>query len=454
MAGLKAKRLFPVLVVGILLGGTELEAQGGPTTIQFSFSNPGARSLGLAGAFAAIADDATAAFANPAGLTQLTRPEVSIEGRYWSYSTPFTLSGRVHGEPTGMGLDGPIRTATSEFEATSLSFLSFVYPGHNWTLAVSRHQSAKFEASLQTQGLFTDDQLDDPQPRCLEGTDVCRYPDFQRRTEADITSTALSFAYRLSDAFSLGIGFSYYQGSIRMENDLYLPLDETLPRGFFGPNAYLPDARYGSGLFGFDKGDWGLNLGLLWFPNRQWSIGSFFRQGGEFSGTGVEVSGPAFDPSIPAGTIGAEESGIPLKIPNVFGLGVAFRSKEGSWTGSFEWDRVAYSEILESIGNADLIGTETVLLDDANELRLGVEYAFRRWTPLLAVRGGVWSNPDHSIRSVEGDDPLELALLPGGEDDVHFAVGLGVAFKDLQIDLAVDFSDLVDTAALSLIYQF
>jgi len=447
-------RLFPVLVLGILLGGVQLEAQGGPTTVQFSFSNPGARSLGLGGAFAAIADDATAAFANPAGLTQLTRPEVSVEGRYWSYSTPFTVSGRVYGEPTGIGLDGPIRTATSEFDATSLSFVSFVYPGHNWTLALSRHQSAKFEAFTQTQGLFTDDREDDPQPRCLAGTDVCRYPDFQRRTAADISSTALSFAYRLADAFSLGLGVSYFQGTFRMDNDLYLPVDETLPEGFFGPNAYVSDARYGSGLFAFDEGDWGFNLGLLWFPNRQWSVGGFFRQGGEFSGTGVEVSGPALDPPFPVGTIGTEESGIPLKIPNVYGLGVAYRSKEGSWTGSFEWDRVLYSEILESLGNADLIGTSTVRLDDANELRLGVEYAFRQWTPLLAVRGGVWRNPDHSIRSVERDDPLELALLPGGEDDVHFALGLGVAFKDLQIDLAVDFSDLVDTAALSLIYQF
>ena len=116
MAGVKVIGRFSVLVLGILLGGVQLEAQGGPTTIQFSFSNPGARSLGMGGAFAAVADDATAAFANPAGLTQLTRPEVSIEGRHWSYATPFTVGGRVHGEPTGIGLDGPIRTGVSEFE--------------------------------------------------------------------------------------------------------------------------------------------------------------------------------------------------------------------------------------------------------------------------------------------------------------------------------------------------
>ncbi|MDH3546177.1 MAG: hypothetical protein OEN22_03720, partial [Gammaproteobacteria bacterium] len=76
-----------------------------PPTLQFSFSNPGARSMGFGGAFVALADDATAAFANPAGLVQITRAEISLEGRSWSYATPFTLRGRVEGEPTGIGVD-------------------------------------------------------------------------------------------------------------------------------------------------------------------------------------------------------------------------------------------------------------------------------------------------------------------------------------------------------------
>jgi hypothetical protein len=41
-----------------------------------------------------------------------------------------------------------------------------------------------------------------------------------------------------------------------------------------------------------------------------------------------------------------------------------------------------------------------------------------------------------------------------GSDEVHYAVGLGLAFWTFQLDLAVDFSDLVDTVSLSAIYQF
>ena len=380
-------------------------------------------------------------------MTQLTRPEISIEGRYWSYETPFTLGGRVSGEATGIGLDGPIRIGTETYSTTALSFLSFVYPGRRWTLAVSRHQSAKFENLTETQGLFTDDRNDDPQPICLSGTDVCRYPDIRRSTALDITSTTLSFAYRLSDTFSLGLGASYYQGELRLEQELYPPVDETLPQGLFGANAYVEAARLGTADFVFGEGDWGVNLGFLWFLAPRWSLGGF-------SGTGIEVSGPFLDPPIPEGTVARQDPAVPLKIPNVFGLGLAYSSKGGSWTASVEWDRVLYSEILESIGRSDMIGTTTVLLDDADELRLGLEYVFLQWSPLVAIRGGVWRNPDHTIRSIETEDPLEIALLPGGEDDIHFATGLGIVFKDLQIDLAVDFSDQVDTAALSLIFQF
>ena len=45
----------------------------------YTFLPPGARSVGMGGAFTALADDATAAWSNPAGLLHLSRPEVSVE---------------------------------------------------------------------------------------------------------------------------------------------------------------------------------------------------------------------------------------------------------------------------------------------------------------------------------------------------------------------------------------
>ena len=39
-------------------------------------------------------------------------------------------------------------------------------------------------------------------------------------------------------------------------------------------------------------------------------------------------------------------------------------------------------------------------------------------------------------------------------DNLHYAFGFGAAFKQIQIDLGADFSDLRDTLSLSAIYSF
>ena len=60
----------------LCISATEINAG-----IVFNFSAPGARSLALGGAFVGLADDATAAYVNPAGLTLLSRPQLSTEVR-------------------------------------------------------------------------------------------------------------------------------------------------------------------------------------------------------------------------------------------------------------------------------------------------------------------------------------------------------------------------------------
>ena len=88
------RRAGLALAFGVMVAPAITVGQESPPTFEFSFSNPGARSLGLGGAFAALADDATAAFANPAGLVQLASLEISAELRHWRYSTPYIEGGR------------------------------------------------------------------------------------------------------------------------------------------------------------------------------------------------------------------------------------------------------------------------------------------------------------------------------------------------------------------------
>ena len=74
-------------------------------SLQFNFSNPGARSLAMAGALTGAGDDATGAWTNPGGLTNITRPEVGVEFRGFNFETPFVSSGRFNGTPTQIGID-------------------------------------------------------------------------------------------------------------------------------------------------------------------------------------------------------------------------------------------------------------------------------------------------------------------------------------------------------------
>ncbi|MGA1863988.1 MAG: hypothetical protein ACMUHX_02885, partial [bacterium] len=53
----------------------------------------GARAMGMGGAFIGVADDATAASWNPGGLLQLTKPEISIVGSFYSGGIDYKTSG-------------------------------------------------------------------------------------------------------------------------------------------------------------------------------------------------------------------------------------------------------------------------------------------------------------------------------------------------------------------------
>jgi hypothetical protein len=132
------------------------------------FTNPGARSIALGGAFAAIADDATAAFSNPAGLIQIVRPEISAELR---------ATGSAGPESGEIDVDGGV---------SGLGFFSFVYPFQKWAFAAYSHNLGSLD--------FTFDA----------GSPVTR--------EFTIRSFAGAGAIQLSEKLSIGAGVSYFLG--------------------------------------------------------------------------------------------------------------------------------------------------------------------------------------------------------------------------------------------------
>jgi long-subunit fatty acid transport protein len=76
----------------------------------------GARALGQAGAFTAVADDATAASWNPAGLVQLEQPEISAVYRFSEREDEHTSKSR------------DLTAGEDDYRSRELNYLSAVYP--------------------------------------------------------------------------------------------------------------------------------------------------------------------------------------------------------------------------------------------------------------------------------------------------------------------------------------
>ena len=108
-------------VCALMLWCESLHAQGSSAQYTGFTSSPnpvgsGARAIGMGGAFIAVADDATAASWNPAGLTQLRKPEISFAYSYFRRREEYRVAG--HPEATG----------SSVVSNDDLNYLSIAYP--------------------------------------------------------------------------------------------------------------------------------------------------------------------------------------------------------------------------------------------------------------------------------------------------------------------------------------
>jgi long-chain fatty acid transport protein len=422
------------------------------SALQWNLSTPGARSLALGGAFLAVADDATAAYANPAGLAQLQRPEVSAEGRAWEYTSRFVDRGHQPATGvTGIGVDTVDGLAFGERtdRTSNLSFASYVHGGSRVPWAIYRHQLADFEASLVSHGPFAG-------PRELPGRAVPA----QSHLELDIESWGAAAAYRPHPKLALGLNVSWQRFHLQSRTERFDrrdrtgdPLVDSLTGGFFGPADFLPENVLNRQALDGDDEDFTGSAGVLWRPASEWSVGAVYRRGGNFGFQAAYVQGPRGDsPGTVEPSVGGQ--GV-FHAPDSFGTGVAWRPRD-ELVIALDWDRVRYSELSSDIVNVLLAGRgeeSSFTIDDADELHLGAEYQALAWKAPVSFRMGAWLDPDHRLR-YEGRNAVLRARFAHGDDQVHLAGGLGVVLGRAQVDLAFDASKLVDTLSLSTVARF
>lgn len=463
-----------------LSGQNSNDLNGG---IQFDFSLPGARSLGMGGAFAALADDATSAYSNPAGLTTLTRPEISVEGRHWLFTSVIADRGHAFGPPSGIGIDSIEGLVDAKYfnEATGVSFLSFLYPRANWRIGAFLHELSRYRADRQQQGPFFDCSgafREEASPRVPFCSQVAKEDGVDRifpkkqSISLDIRSAGVASAYQFTKRLSLGLALVFYDFRIDALNRVFTA---RLDKKFTAVTFAEPDDLELTSTQKGDDNDFAVNVGLVWEVHDKWSIGASYRQGPEFSfrvetiirprivGTGGPE--PVFGPGVDR--FAALETANPFKVPDTYAVGIVFRPSD-PWRISLEYDRVQYSQLIEEFRdvsgqepNEVAVMKERIRINDANQFRIGAEYAAALSRIQLMFRGGAWYEPEHRMH-FEIDDPATGLPLPRwalnfpkGQDDVHVTAGFGLALsRHFQIDVGADFGDVVRTLSLSSIWRF
>src|SRR5262245_23618610 len=180
-----ARRSCTVVLLALAARGASAQqrtpdVRQAPPPVQYNFQPPGARSLGMGASFIGLADDATASESNPAGLTILTKPELSAHFRSSSLDTdaPNTVSGQGF--------------ATFNDKVASPGFLSFVYPMKDAAFSVYYQRAADFRSHSFFDGVVF-------QPR---NGNLANYD--QVETQFRVENYGLSAAFKLGTKASVG----------------------------------------------------------------------------------------------------------------------------------------------------------------------------------------------------------------------------------------------------------
>jgi hypothetical protein len=416
--------------------------------LQFDFVNPGAKSLALGGAFTALADDATAAFANPAGLRELGRRELSIEVRGRWLESLFLQRGRLSGPVTNEFTDVIAGPVFGEIEDSSVRvpYLSVVFPRpqQGWVIAGFRHELVRVDQASFAEGVFQKDPG--------EFTSRREIPQEVIRKIA-ITHYGVAGAKEINRRVAIGGTLSVYVA------DIFSQARRFDVDGFLGPPVRNVELARG-----VQEGDdvtlapsVGVRMCLKPCDERQTASARFglvYRHGPEFDFQTQE---------------GPSQRSNRFRVPHVFSAGVAIEVPQSArrLLVAGEVRRLGYSRLKEDFITDQAFATgvqDRVGVNDGVEFHGGFQYTAETWRGLPRFRAGIWSDPDHSVKFIPGavanhpetrlkDELLGVALSTGSRL-THYTGGIGLTFSPaLEWNVGVDFASRTAIISTSLIVR-
>lgn len=397
-------------------------------TVEISSSpNPvgsGARALGMGGAFIGVADDATAASWNPAGLIQLETPELSVVGSY---------NKRVE-DTTYVAF--PEASGPQEVSIYDLNYFSAAFPFNTsfTNMIFSLNLQHMYDFNKRVQFSYTFQDLSPPALIMKNSID------FEQSGAYRALSPAL--AVQVTPYVSLGITLNLWD-KLPFENRWKIKYRSRGGGTFaaipFGVKTRI-DEEYEADGFKIDltsPGHWqncNFHLGLMYEVNQMLTIGAVYKSGFEnqvrhsyhFQSSIVFPTAPAANTHNDLQFI----EDVKINMPASYGLGFALRVSDAQ---TFDLD-VYHTEwkdffLRDGSGNEmnPITGKSRSESDTKNttQVRIGGEYLFILDRYVIPLRAGLFYDPE----------PAEA----GPDDFYGLSLGTGITYKNFVYDIAYQY---------------
>lgn len=395
-----------LLILFIILLANALNAQN-----FYDFKGVGARAAGMAFAFNAVADDATAISWNPAGITQLKKPE-------------FSLIQRVQVEElTYLDLQDNTNTNIQEGNPYyTFDYLSFIYP-----LKI-RERDLVLGIAFQNQINYK-----------FKQTNTFPYANHEGSSSGNTTVNSISFSggYSLTNYLSLGVTFNKYfsLGNRNDWNNIYRNSDNNLYVDMVEVYAFS-GFNMTFGAFA-DLSTFGVPLKLAARLNTPLKLKNDFSS----------LSDYHFEyPSGDSYHLQRKEGSETYHIPVIIGTGVSYRIGD-YLTLAVDYDIKPFKDAERSVSyryyndlqydpplNTKVDSTDLLVMsnDNLNQFRAGMEYILHPDFALIPLRIGWKNNPTNVANLDMNGNPTEQVFASS------FNAGFGFISKYFSVDFAYE----------------
>ncbi|HEX2721165.1 MAG TPA: outer membrane protein transport protein, partial [Candidatus Deferrimicrobium sp.] len=389
-------KMLPVLLVLLFTASTSFAAG-------FRLPEAGAKAMGMGFAFTAQADDPSAIYFNPAGLTQLKGQNVMVGVTYV----------RENGaEFTGTT---PVDNTTAIKNETQKS-LNFFIPNAYYTKTTPDGYFAYGVGIFAPFGLGQ--EYND------KNTSIFR----NQITKIDLQTIVVNptIAFKINEFLSVGAGIDWMWGKATLEKTPVHPAAGNL---------------YNTQLKG-DGDAWGYNFGLLLKPTENFRIGANYRSPFTLKIKDADVNISNTSPAYGSGLFGTTPSNTKgsatVEMPATFALGAAYTMGKLTVEADADWTFWhSFSSLPITIQNRvpTLFSTNAAKnWEDVCAVRVGAEL---RVIEPLSLRAGVVYDPSPVPASTMGPE------LPDS-DRMNYMVGAGFKIGPMTIDGAFMYIDKKD----------